>query len=242
MRLFFRQERLTKTLKLELFNKLNKKIKKDLTGKDLINSWLRFARNKIELNIDAKCNNPLKESTQNPVALFIAAADYSIDPHALSGAPQGTFYIIKNVAGVITPSEGNGTDLSIGAALEFGVRVYEIKHIILMTSPHCGLLNCLLNEDVENISPLIDGKYLPQWIKIIASAINRVASQDLSNDERKRLCSQELTKISFENLMTYPWILDKLYEGELNLHGWYHDIYNQEFACFDPTTDSFISS
>ena len=51
---------------LEILLSIYKNIQKDLTGEDLINSWLRFAINKVKLNIDTKCNNPLKGSTQNP--------------------------------------------------------------------------------------------------------------------------------------------------------------------------------
>ena len=92
-----------------------------------------------------------------------------------------------------------------------------------MVSPNCGLLNCLLDEDADGIASIVDGQYLPNWAQLTASAINRVGSANIPAKQRMSICSQELTRISFENLMTYPWILDRVFSGSLALHGWYYD-------------------
>ena len=46
-------------------------------------------------------------------------------------------------------------------------------------------------------------------------------------------------RVSFENLMTYQWVLDPVFDGRLTLHGWYCDASNGVFARFNPGTDAF---
>jgi carbonic anhydrase len=72
-----------------------------------------------------------------------------------------------------------------------------------------------------------------------ASALTRALHAKMSEDERARVCSQELVRVSFENLMTYSWILDGVFDSRLQLHGWYIDTQNRALSCFDPASDSF---
>ena len=220
---------------------LKNKVQRNSVNQDEVNQWINYATKDMGHKPPAIVKDSLNETDTRPAAIFIAASDFSIDPHSLTGASPGTFYIIRNAAGIVAPGEGKGADLSIGAALEFAVKVYKVRHIILMASPGCGLLKCLLDEEAKDIKSLVEGQYLPSWINLTASAISRVASGNLTNEERKRICSQELAKISFENLMTYPWILDGLYDGSITLHGWYYDAENGQFSWFEPANDDFVS-
>ncbi|MBK19542.1 MAG: hypothetical protein CMM52_11970 [Rhodospirillaceae bacterium] len=206
-----------------------------------VDNWVAAAKNFATKTSSATTPKDLPENSK-PVAAVITAADFPIDPHDLTGAAAGTFYVIRNTAGLVTPGAGDGMDFSIGAALEFAVQVCNVEHLIVLVSPNCGLLNCLLNEEAEGIAAIVDGQYLPSWTQLTASAINRVGSANIPDSERQRICSQELTRISFENLMTYPWILDRVYTGSIALHGWFYDERNREFSWFDPAGDEFISN
>ena len=221
---------------------MKNKLQQHFVNEDDINQWINYATKDMAHKPSTIVNDNLNKTIKKPKAIFIAASDFSIDPHGLTGALPGTFYIIRNAAGIVAPGQGKGVDSSIGASLEFAVKIYKVRHIIVMASPGCGVLNCLLDEEAKDINSLVDGQYLPSWINLAASAIIRVASGNFTNEERKRICSQELAKISFENLMTYPWILDGLYDGSITLHGWYYDAANGQFSWFNPTDDDFVSS
>ena len=205
----------------------------------MINGWISHAKQRIARKQATTAGSGFPGNRQDPIAAFVAAADFAIDPHHLTGAKPGTFYVIRNCGGLVTPGGGDGMDLSIGASLEFAVQVYAVQHIIVMTSPHCGLLNCLLNEDADGVAAIVGGHYLPNWAQLTASAINRVASKKIPTEDRIRIFSQELIRISFENLMTYPWILDNVFSGSIALHGWYCDEVEGVFSWFDPATDEF---
>lgn len=202
--------------------------------------WLKHAKQVAEsgppLNITVATDR-----LEKPLAAVVTAADFPIDPHHLTNAVPGSFYVIRNTAGLVPPGAGDGMDFSVGASLEFAVQVLGVRHVIVMVSPNCGLLNCLLNEDAEGISSIVDGQYLPNWTQLTASAINRVGSSNIPEEKRMSICSQELTRISFENLMTYPWILDRVFNGSLALHGWYYDEDQRGFSWFDPAADEFVS-
>ena len=140
------------------------------------------------------------------------------------------------------PSSGEGIDRSVGAALEFAVRIHGVRHIILLAHPNCGLVRCLIHEDAPGANIVTQGQFLPSWTSVAASALSRALRRtDLSEDDRVQLCCQEFMRVSFENLMTYQWVLDPVFDGRLTLHGWYCDASNGIFSRFNPATDEFIS-
>ncbi len=210
-------------------------------AKSPIEDWIEQAKK------NAASGKPPNKATktarrEKPTAAIITAADFPVDPHLLTDAEPGSFYEIRNIAGLVPPGAGDGMDFSVGATLEFAIQILGVQHVIVMVSPNCGLLNCLLNEDADGIAAIVDGQYLPNWTQLTASAINRVGSANIPAEQRMRICSQELTRISFENLMTYPWILDRVFNGSLALHGWYYDDVSGVFSWFDPAADEFVTN
>ena len=208
----------------------------------IVDGWLSQAKNRVLQKKVTATNLENVSKRKKPIAAFVAASDFSIDPHQLTGSNPGTFYVIRNSGGLIPPGGGDSMDLSVGSSLEFAVQVYAVQHIVILASPHCGLLNCLLNEDADGIAAIVSGQYLPNWTQLTATAINRVANKNIPTEDRIRISSQELIRISFENLMTYPWILDRIFSGSIALHGWYCDEIKGVFSCFDPGTDEFNSN
>ena len=56
---------------------------------------------------------------------------------------------------------------------------------------------------------------------------------------RPKVCVQEIMRVSIENLMTYPWIVEPVLAGAVTLHGWYVDADAGCFEILDPLTDEF---
>lgn len=177
-----------------------------------------------------------------PRAALIAPSDFPVDPVALTGAAPGEIYQIRNVAGLVPPSLGEDGDRSVGAALEFAVRVHGVRHIVLLAHPACGLVRCLIDQDGPGADAVTQGQFLPAWTALATSSLSRALRRtDLPEEDRARLCCQEIMRVSFENLMTYPWILDRVFDGRLTLHGWYCDARNGVFSRFNPATDEFVT-
>ena len=180
-------------------------------------------------------------TTATPRAAFIAAPDFPLDPLVLTGCLPGEIYDIRTVGGLVPPSAGEAIDTAVGAALEFAVKIHRVCHIILITHPNCGLVESLIKENAPEASIVAQGQYLPSWVALASMSLPRVLRADITENDRARLCCHELMRTSFENLMTYQWVLDADFEGELHLHGWYCDLHNGLFERFDAGTDTFIS-
>ena len=172
-------------------------------------------------------------------AIVVTAADFPNDPHELAGAAPGSFYVVRNTAGLVPPAAGNGMDVSIGAALEFAVKVLRVRHIILLTHSECAFIRCLLDENVQGSSALAMGQFLPGWTALVTSGMARALRADVPAADRARLCAEELIRISIENLMTYQWVLDGAFDGSIALHGWHADYRIGALTRFDPNSDSF---
>ena len=210
------------------------------TDSNSLTEWINTARQFVQDGAVARHADIAVSGS--PRAALIAASDFPIDPVMLTGSAPGEIYEIRNVAGLVPPSSGEEIDRSVGAALEFAVRVMDVRHIILLAHPDCGLVRSLIDEDSPGANVVAQGQFLPSWTMLAASSLSRALNRkDLPEDDRTQYCSQEIMRVSFENLMTYQWILDPVFDGRLTLHGWYCDARNGIFSRFNPATDEFVS-
>jgi carbonic anhydrase len=209
-------------------------------GNRKIEDWMRHARAFIDGG--AKPSDNPAGGSDRPAAAIIAPSDFPIAPANLFGVSAAELYEIRTVAGLVPPSEGEAVDRSVGAALEFAVKVRRVGHIIVLAHPDCGLVRCLIDEDAPGAQAVLQGRFLPSWTSIAASSLSRALHARIPEAERAAICSQEIVRVSFENLMTYPWILDAVFGGALELHGWYVDEIARVFSRFDPDADSFVTA
>ena len=154
---------------------------------------------------------------QNPQTLVIACSDSRVDPGMIFDAGPGELFVVRNVANLVpaysTPDHAHhGTS----AAIEFAVKVLEVKQVVVLGHALCGGARALIDG-----APEVAQDFLPDWIRIGAPA-SEVARR-LSNDEaeRRRLVEYGCVRVSLKNLGTFPWIRERLDEGILSLHGFY---------------------
>jgi carbonic anhydrase len=57
--------------------------------------------------------------------------------------------------------------------------------------------------------------------------------------EKERACEQRAILVSLNNLMTFPWIRERVEQGILRLHGWYFDIEHGQLLNYDTTARDF---
>lgn len=87
-------------------------------------------------------DNPIFEKLvyhgQHPKALMIACSDSRVDPAIIMNAQPGDLFIIRNVANLVPPYEDDDTYHGTSAALEFGVCILNIRHIVIFGHTQCG--------------------------------------------------------------------------------------------------------
>lgn len=170
---------------------------------------------------------------QHPRALIVACSDSRVDPALLIGAEPGDVFVVRNVANLVPPYEPGGNYASVPAALEFAVQSLEVEHIIVLGHAHCGGIHALMNR--------LGGEFIGKWVSIAQRARERVIAElpDKPPAMQARACEQASILVSMENLLSYPWIAERVAAGSIHLHGWYFDIDGGAMLHYDPARNAF---
>jgi carbonic anhydrase len=159
----------------------------------------------------------LARDGQSPEALVIACSDSRVEPAVIFGAAPGELFIIRNVANLVPPYAPDGASHATSSALEFGIRVLQVKHVVVMGHAMCGGITALLKG-----LPYPAGEFLGPWMANARQALEN-ALADASADAQTA-CELEAVKLSLANLLTFPWIRERVADEELRLHGTTFDI------------------
>lgn len=183
-----------------------------------------------------KIYEELVDKGQSPRVAIVACADSRVDPAILLQADPGDLFIIRNVANLVPPYEREGHYHGTSAALEFAVQHLQVDHLIVLGHAHCGGIRSLFAEGAE-----AEEGFVPPWMSLVRSAYLRVEGTmpDASLEIKARHCEQSAVLVSLENLMTFPFISERVSDGRLRLHGWHIDIRSCELQIYDPTEQQF---
>lgn len=206
------------------------------TISELLQGFQRFRVKHFEPNRDLF--NRLAMQGQTPRTLLIGCSDSRVDPAILTDSAPGDLFVIRNVANLVPPHETGGRYHGTSAALEFAVCNLKVANIIILGHSRCGGIRALLEGYGEND----EGEgFIAPWVKIAASARDEVLQRwpDASNEFKQRACERAGIRASLANLMTFPFIRQRVEQGQLKLYGWYYDLENGELMQYDPEKDRF---
>ena len=182
---------------------------------DLIGGYRRFrAERWPERRAAAEA---LAELGQAPKAVVVACADSRADPAVIFDAAPGELFVIRNVAALVPPYAPDSAYHGTSAALEFGVRVLRIPLIIVMGHAMCGGIGALLRGAPEEA-----GDFVANWMSIGNAA--REAALVASPVLQQREAEYEVVRLSLANLLTFPWIAERVNSGSLALKGAHYGI------------------
>lgn len=177
------------------------------------------------------------QERQTPNALVIACSDSRVDPAILTGCDPGDMFVVRNVANLVPPFETGGAHHGVSAALEYGVTVLEVGHVIILGHSFCGGIQALM----EDRGCAQAGQFITPWVRIAQAARDEVL-RDLAHktpQARARACELAAILVSMENLLTFPWIAQRVEAGALHIHGWYFDMETGELSTYMPETGEF---
>lgn len=184
---------------------------------------------------DNKVFSDLKNS-QNPNVLVVACSDSRVDPAILTGCAPGDMFVVRNVANLIPPYEKTPGLHGVSAAVEYSVKVLEVEHVIVLGHSCCGGIQALMTPDKDQL-----GEFIAPWVSIAEPALAEVARElgDKPDSLRMRACEQASVLVSLDNLLTFPFIWERVMTGRLYLHGWYFDMEKGELLSYLPETGTF---
>ena len=158
---------------------------------------------------------------QAPTIAIVSCCDSRVDPGIVFDARPGELFVIRNVANLVPPFESEGRYHGTSAALEFAVTGLRVSDIVVLGHAGCGGIRALLSAE-----PSVGGVFVSSWMDIAAEARAEVLSRtDLPTaEERQCACEQSAVRLSLANLLTFPWIAERMQRDGLKLHGWYYDL------------------
>lgn len=184
----------------------------------------------------------LVEQGQSPPAMLISCSDSRVDPTLLSDAAPGQLFVLRNVANLVPPCDRRRHYDGAGAAIEYAVRDLKVDHIIVLGHAHCGGIKAMLGAAGGQ---LLQSDFIGNWVSMALDASRLQLSEKdaqgqplLAPLERLKdnpaLVERASVAGSLKNLMTYPWVRERVEAGNLVLHGWWFDLDTGDLWATEP--------
>jgi carbonic anhydrase len=158
---------------------------------------------------------------QAPDVMVISCCDSRVSPEVIFDASPGELFVVRNVANLVPPYAPDNNYHGTSAALEFAVRDLKVAHIVVLGHSRCGGMD-VLRKSSWGEKP--DREFIAPWVSIAERACHCADHETLSGPDGRRLVEQAGLKVSLENLLTFPWVRERVEAGELTLHGWWFDL------------------
>ena len=155
---------------------------------------------------------------QAPKVMVIACSDSRVDPATIFGSRPGEVFVVRNVANLVPPYETGGGRHGVSAALEFAVTKLNVEEILVLGHGACGGVNAALTQSLAN-SELGEGGFVANWISLLDDARDRVAAEHGTGAEGQKALEQEGVRVSIQNLLTFPFVRERVEAGTLAIHG-----------------------
>lgn len=162
---------------------------------------------------------------QQPKIMVVACCDARVDPALILQCKPGDLFVVRNVANIVPHYEKDEAHHGTSAALEFGVCFLKVKHLILLGHSQCGGIQELFKEN-----KLQSNDFITKWVSLIKSE-----HQPLDIEEYAKLALQK----SYQNCITFPWIKEKVVEGQIIIHLWFFDIKTGQIYTYSDTEKSY---
>jgi carbonic anhydrase len=177
----------------------------------------------------------LAKRGQNPDYLVIACSDSRADPATVFDSSPGELFVVRNVAGVVPPCETDQSYHGTSAALAFAVLQLNVHNILVLGHAQCGGVAAALDKKLVAGVP-----FLEHWVDLLEPALEH--SADITDSHARHVAMErDCVRLSLDNLMTFPFVAERVKAGTLRLHGARFGIANGELEVLDPETSEFAA-
>ncbi|MCF6183788.1 MAG: hypothetical protein L3J56_04020 [Bacteroidales bacterium] len=196
-----------------------------------------FQENYVKNN-NEKLEN-LAQNGQKPQALFIGCVDSRMLPNLITDTGPGDMLVVRNVGNFVSPHDESKEDASVASAIEFAVKVFEVKGIIICGHTQCGAIYTIYSDLDKSTFP-----YLSTWLAQgdrLKHHIEDVYGSFASHEMLLRTAEKVSVQLQLENLLSYPFVKERVEEGSLKIHGWIYDIQTGGLSYYDEEEALFKS-
>ena len=170
---------------------------------------------------------------QDPDIMIIGCADSRAEPADIFNAAPGQLFVVRNVANLVPPYDPDGGLHGVSAALEFAVTALEVKHILVMGHGGCGGVSASLSAAKD--TPV--GQFIAPWVRLLDKARDEVLAS--GGEDPQQALEYAGVGTSLANLMTFPFVAERVNAGKLALHGAWFAIAHGELHWRDEQTGAF---
>lgn len=160
------------------------------------------------------------EGGQSPHTLLITCSDSRISVAEVTNSKAGDVFVIRNAGNVIegyNPQNPSNEALT----LEYGINALGIKEVVVCGHAKCGAMGGVQALETLDALPLVK------------KGLERVAEQFKGTDV-KSLSGEEMIELNvvtqIKNLISYPFVREKVESGDLQVWGWVYDFVNNEIT------------
>src|SRR4051812_23053258 len=178
----------------------------------------------------------LSERGQSPAVMVIGCCDSRVSPEVIFDAGPGELFVVRNVANLVPVYQPDGGAHGVSAALEYAVNVLRVKHIVVLGHAQCGGIRAF----IDKIDPLSGGDFIGRWLSMFikpGEVVEQCANETMQ-DFTIRIEKAAIFR-SLENLMTFPFVQERVERGEIRLHGAYFGVAEGSLFVLDPTAKEF---
>ncbi|KAI5352337.1 hypothetical protein L3X38_005228 [Prunus dulcis] len=190
--------------------------------------FLHFKKEKFEK--DADLYDKLATG-QSPKFMVFACSDSRVCPSHILNFQPGEAFVVRNIANMVPPFDPKKY-AGVGAAIEYAVLHLKVENIIVIGHSCCGGIKGLMSipDDGSTASDFIE-----DWVKICSPAKNKIktAYSALTFKEQCTNLEKEAVNVSLGNLLTYPFVRERVVNKTLSLNGGYYDFVNGSFQLWD---------
>ena len=176
----------------------------------------------------------LAERGQAPETMVIGCCDSRVSPEVIFDAGPGELFVVRNVANLVPPYSPDSAYHGVSSAIEYAVEVLQVRHIVVLGHARCGGIKAF----ADKAPP---GDFIGKWISLLAPAAATIAADGEAPGSYFTRLEQASTRVSIENLKTFPFIRKRCEGGKLALHGAYFDVATGQLSVLDLAAGRFAA-
>ena len=175
---------------------------------------------------------------QAPEVMVIGCCDSRVSPEVIFDAGPGELFVVRNIANLVPTYQPDSGAHGVSAALEYAVQVLKVKHIVVLGHAQCGGIRAF----VDKIEPITPGDFIGKWMAqfIKPGEVVEQRAHESMQDFITRIEKAAVFR-SIENLMTFPFVRNRVERGELQLHGAYFGVAEGSLFVLDRDAKEFRS-
>jgi carbonic anhydrase len=173
---------------------------------------------------------------QHPQFLVIACSDSRVDPALLTNAEPGEMFVVRNVANLVPPCEPDGRYHGTSAALQFAVEDLEVSDIVILGHSECGGIQAMVDHTAGRSQPR---EFITPWVSLAARHCTHVMGDHAKGSLDMSACEMASIKGSLDNLMTFPFVRERVTAKTLTVHGWWYELKKGQLWSTSADNDRF---